>query len=73
MATRKASKAKASKTTTTSPIRRSDMIHFHDHDSQDASDLRYGAQISSCQTQVKAGPKVEKDSSFSGDWTPETD
>jgi len=73
MATRKASKAKASKTTTKAPIRRTDMVHFHDHDAQDAIDLKYGAQLSSCQAQVKSGPKVERDSSYSGDWTPETD
>lgn len=71
MATKKTSKTKNTKPAKTTPG--SSLLHFADHDSQESSDLKYGAQSNSCAAIVKAGPVVAKDHSYSGDWSPETD
>lgn len=69
---KKAATKSAPETTKVAP-RRGDMKFFTDHDHQAAADLAYGAQKSGCQTLSKSGAKSQKDGSFSGDWTPETD
>lgn len=71
MATKRTQKSKTTKPA--KATRGSSLLHFADHDSQEASDLKYGAQSTSCAAIVKAGPVAAKDNSYSGDWSPETD
>ncbi len=53
----------------------SKLSHFKDHTDQERKDLAYGEQKKPCQVLIKKTKKDQgyKDTSISGDWTPETD